>query len=380
MKFETKAIHAGQESDPSTGAVIVPVYQTSTYQQEAIGRHKGYEYTRTGNPTRTALETCLAELEGGRHGLAFASGVAATAAVFSMFEKGAHIVLGDDLYGGTYRLAEKVFRKWGLGATYADVGDLKSFEDSILAKTRLIWIESPTNPLLRVLDIKGLAHIARKRNVLLAVDNTFASPYLQNPIALGADIVVHSTTKYINGHSDVVGGAVIVNDEALSEQMKFYQNAAGAVPGPWDCWLMLRGLRTLGVRMREHEKNARYLAAFLSKHKKVARVYYPGLKGTRDFEIASEQMRGFGGMLSFEIAGDFSGVERFISGLKVFLLAESLGGVESLACHPATMTHGAIPEPERLARGIKDTLIRLSVGIEHREDLKADLENALRRV
>jgi len=380
MKFETKAIHAGQESDPSTGAVIVPVYQTSTYQQEAIGRHKGYEYSRTGNPTRTALETCLAELEGGRHGLAFASGVAATAAVFSMFEKGAHIVLGDDLYGGTYRLAEKVFRKWGLGATYADVGDLKSFEDSILAKTRLIWIESPTNPLLRVLDIKGLAHIARKRNVLLAVDNTFASPYLQNPIALGADIVVHSTTKYINGHSDVVGGAVIVNDEALSEQMKFYQNAAGAVPGPWDCWLMLRGLRTLGVRMREHEKNARYLAAFLSKHKKVARVYYPGLKGTRDFEIASEQMRGFGGMLSFEIAGDFSGVERFISGLKVFLLAESLGGVESLACHPATMTHGAIPEPERLARGIKDTLIRLSVGIEHREDLKADLENALRRV
>ena len=380
MRFETKAIHAGQESDPSTGAVVVPVYQTSTYQQEAIGKHKGYEYSRTGNPTRTALETCLAALEGGRHGLAFASGVAATAAVFSMFEKGAHIVLGDDLYGGTYRLVEKVFRKWGLSATYADVGELKSFEESIAAKTRLIWVESPTNPLLKVLDIKALAQIARERNVLFAVDNTFASPYLQNPIALGADIVLHSTTKYINGHSDIVGGAVVVNDEALYEQLKFYQNAAGAVPGPWDCWLALRGLRTLGVRMREHEKNARYLAAFLSKHKKVARVYYPGLKGTRDYEIAAGQMRGFGGMLSFEIAGDFSGVERFFSGLKVFLLAESLGGVESLACHPATMTHGAIPEPERLKRGIKDTLVRLSVGIEHREDLKADLENALRKV
>jgi len=380
MKFETKAIHMGQESDASTGAVIVPVYQTSTYQQEAIGRHKGYEYSRTGNPTRTALETCLAELEGGRHGLAFASGVAATATVFSIFEKGAHIVLGDDLYGGTYRLVEKVFRKWGLSATYADVGNLNSFQESITAKTRLIWIESPTNPLLRVLDIRGLAEIAKKRNVLLAVDNTFATPYLQNPIALGADIVVHSTTKYINGHSDVVGGAVIVNDEALYEPLKFYQNAAGAVPGPWDCWLTLRGLRTLGVRMREHEKNARYLAAFLSRHKKVARVYYPGLKGTRDYEIARGQMRGFGGMLSFEIAGDFSGVERFLSGLKIFLFAESLGGVESLACHPATMTHGAIPESERLKRGIGNTLIRLSIGIEHREDLKADLENALRRV
>jgi len=380
MEFETKAIHAGQASDPSTGAVIVPVYQTSTYQQEAIGKHKGYEYSRTGNPTRSALESCLAELEGGRHGLVFASGVAATAAVFSMFEKGAHVVLGDDLYGGTYRLVEKVFKKWGLAATYADVGDLKSFEGSIGKRTRLIWIESPTNPLLKVIDIKGLARIARKRNVLLAVDNTFASPYLQNPIALGADIVVHSTTKYINGHSDVIGGAVVVNDAALYEPLKFYQNAAGAVPGPWDCWLTLRGLRTLGVRMREHERNARSLAAFLSKHENVARVYYPGLKGTRDYEMASRQMRGFGGMLSFEIAGDFSGVERFFSGLKVFLLAESLGGVESLACHPATMTHGAIPEQERLRRGIKDTLIRLSVGIEHRADLKADLENALRKV
>jgi cystathionine gamma-synthase/cystathionine gamma-lyase len=377
MKFETTAIHAGQAPDPSTGAVIVPVFQTSTYQQEAIGKHKGYEYSRTGNPTRTALETCLAELEGGKVGLAFSSGVAATAAVFALFEKGAHIVLGDDLYGGTYRLVERVFRKWGISATYADVDDLRSFEQSLTPKTRLIWIESPTNPLLKVIDIQRLAEMARKRKVLLAVDNTFASPYFQNPLALGADIVVHSTTKYINGHSDIVGGAVVVDDGALHDQLKFYQNAAGAVPGPWDCWLTLRGLKTLAVRMREHEKNAQYLAAFLSKHKKVAKVYYPGLKGTRDYEIASKQMRGFGGMLSFEIKGGFPAVERFLTGLKIFLLAESLGGVESLVSYPAKMTHAAIPEPERLERGITDALIRLSVGIENREDLKADLENAL---
>jgi cystathionine gamma-synthase/cystathionine gamma-lyase len=380
MRFETKAIHSGQEPDSSTGAVIVPVYQTSTYQQEAIGKHKGYEYSRTGNPTRTALETCIAELEGGRYGLAFSSGVAATAAVFSMFGKGTNIVLGDDLYGGTYRLVEKVFRKWGFSATYADVDDLRSFKKSITAKTRLIWIESPTNPLLKVIDIKRLAKIAKEKNVLLAVDNTFASPYFQNPIALGADIVVHSTTKYINGHSDIVGGALVVNDEALYRQLKFYQNAAGAVPGPWDCWLTLRGLKTLAVRMKEHEKNALYLAEFLSKHRKVAKIYYPGLKGTRDYNIASEQMSGFGGMLSFEIKGEFSSVEKFFSGLKIFLLAESLGGVESLACYPAKMTHASIPKEERLRRGIKDNLIRISVGLENREDLKADLENALLKI
>jgi cystathionine gamma-synthase/cystathionine gamma-lyase len=380
MQFETKAIHAGQASDPSTGAVIVPVFQTSTYQQEAIGKHKGYEYSRTGNPTRTALEVCLAELEAGKYGLAFSSGVAATAAVFSMFGKGTHIVLGDDLYGGTYRLAERVFRKWGISATYADVDNLRSFQESMTARTRLIWVESPTNPLLKVIDIRRLAEIARRNKALLAVDSTFASPYFQNPLALGADIAVHSTTKYINGHSDIVGGALVVSDAALYDQLKFHQNAAGAVPGPWDCWLTLRGLRTLAVRMREHEKNARSLAAFLSRHRKVARVYYPGLKGTKDFEIASKQMRGFGGMLSFEIKGDFSSVERFLSGLKLFLLAESLGGVESLVCHPAKMTHASMPEQERRRRGITDTLIRLSVGIEDVQDLKADLEAALRNV
>lgn len=380
MQFETKAIHTGQKSDASTGAVIVPVFQTSTYQQQAIGKHKGYEYSRTGNPTRTALETCLAELEVGRYGLAFSSGVAATTAVFSLFQPGAHIVLGDDLYGGTYRLIEKVFKKWGLATSYADVDSIQSFENATTSETRLIWIESPTNPLLKIIDIERLAGIARKRNVLLAVDNTFASPYFQNPLALGADIVVHSTTKYINGHSDLVGGAVVVSDEALYRELKFYQNAAGAVPGPWDCWLTLRGLRTLAVRMREHEKNARIIAAFLAEHEKVAKVYYPGLKGTEDYEIAAKQMRGFGGMVSFEIEGDVSGVERFFSGLKVFVLAESLGGVESLACYPATMTHGSIPRQERLDRGIKDTLIRLSIGIENVEDLKTDLENALEGV
>jgi len=380
MRFETKAIHAGQQADAGTGAVIVPVFQTSTFQQEAIGKHKGYEYSRTGNPTRTALETCLAELEAGRYGLAFASGVAATAAVFSLFGKGTHIVLGDDLYGGTYRLVEKVFKKWGLSATYADVDNIDSFRKSIAAKTRLVWIESPTNPLLKVIDIKRLAGIAREKKMLLAVDNTFASPYFQNPLALGADIVVHSTTKYINGHSDIVGGAVVVNDESLYNQLKFYQNAAGAVPGPWDCWLTLRGVRTLAVRMREHEKNALYLAKYLSSHKKIARVYYPGLKKSRDYKIASKQMSGFGGMLSFEIEGGFSAVEKFFSGLKIFLLAESLGGVESLICYPAKMTHGSMPEKERLKRGIKDNLIRVSVGLENKEDLKADLENALLKI
>jgi cystathionine gamma-synthase/cystathionine gamma-lyase len=275
---------------------------------------------------------------------------------------------------------EQVFRKWGISATYAAANDPRSFVQSITRDTRLIWIESPTSPLLKVIDIAYLARIAKAAEALLAVDNTFASPYFQNPLTLGADIVVHSTTKYINGHSDVVGGAVVVNDDALYNELKFHQNAAGAVPGPWDCWLTLRGLKTLAVRMREHEKNARRLAEFLSQHEKVVRVYYPGLEGTRDYEIACRQMRGFGGMLSFEIGGGVTAVERFLSGLEIFLLAESLGGVESLVSCPARMTHASLPASEQLKRGIADTLIRLSVGIENVEDLQADLENALRSI
>jgi cystathionine beta-lyase/cystathionine gamma-synthase len=281
---------------------------------------------------------------------------------------------------GTYRLMEQVFRKWGISATYTDMDDPESVAPSLTAKTRLIWIESPTNPLLKVIDIEHLARIAKTAGVLLAVDNTFASPYFQNPLAWGADIVVHSTTKYINGHSDIVGRAVVVNDEALYRELKFHQNAAGAVPGPWDCWLTLRGLRTLAVRMREHEKNAKYLSKFLSRNEKVARVYYPGREGTKHYEIASRQMRGFGGMLSFEIKGGVPAVERFLSRLSIFVLAESLGGVESLVSHPARMTHASLPESERHKRGITDSLIRLSVGLENVEDLKADLESALRSV
>lgn len=380
MKFETKAIHSGQQPDAGSGAVIVPIFQTSTFQQEAVGKHKGYEYSRTGNPTRTALETCLADLEGGKFGMAFSSGVAATAAVFSLFEKGTHIVLGDDLYGGTYRLAENIFKKWDFFTTYADVDDISSFQKAITPRTRLVWIESPTNPLLKVVDIKQLAEITHRKKGLLAVDNTFASPYFQNPLSLGADIVVHSTTKYINGHSDIVGGAVVVNDEDLYRQLKFYQNAAGAIPGPFDCWLTLRGIRTMAVRMKAHQENALCIAEFLASHKKVSKVFYPGLKNTKDYDIASKQMSGFGGIVSFELKGDFPAVEKFFSGLKIFLLAESLGGVESLVCYPARMTHGSIPEKERIERGITNSLIRISVGIENKEDLINDLEIALMKV
>ncbi|MBI4633864.1 MAG: cystathionine gamma-synthase [Deltaproteobacteria bacterium] len=379
MRFETKAIHAGQNPDPLTGAVTVPVYQTSTYHQEAIGRHKGYEYTRTGNPTRKALEDALASLEGGKYGLAFASGVAATAAVFNLLGKDGHVICGGDVYGGTYRLLEKVFKPWGVTVTYADVEDVRTFRKAIRKNTRLIWIETPTNPLLKIADIRGLAEIAREKHILFAVDNTFASPYFQRPLTLGADIVLHSTTKYLAGHSDLVGGALVTSDAKLYEDLKFYQNAAGAVPAPWDCWLVLRGIKTLAVRMREHEKNALCLAEFLAEHPAVERIYYPGLKTHPGRELARGQMEGFGGMISVEIKGGFAAVERFISRLKLFLLAESLGGVESLICHPARMSHSSLPREERLKRGIKDNLVRISVGIENVLDLKEDLKNALKK-
>ena len=377
MKFETRAIHDGQAADSKTGAVIVPVYQTSTYQQEAVGKHKGYEYSRTGNPTRHALEVALASLEEGKYGLAFSSGVAATTAVFSLLKTGDHIVAGDDLYGGTYRILEKVLKKWGLSTSYADVDDPGSFKKAVRKNTKLIWIETPTNPLLKIVDIKKVAEISRKRNIILAVDNTFASPYFQTPLLLGADIVVHSTTKYIAGHSDIVGGAVILNDTKIDDELKYYQTAAGAIPGPWDSWLVLRGLKTLAIRMKAHEENALYLARYLSKHHKVTRVYYPGLASSKNHSIARKQMKGFSGMLSFELKGGRQEVDTFFAHLKLFSLAESLGGVESLISYPAGMTHSSMPRDERLRRGITDNFIRVSVGIENKIDLKSDIAQAL---
>jgi cystathionine gamma-synthase/cystathionine gamma-lyase len=377
MEFETRAIHEGQQPDPQTGAVIVPIYLTSTYQQDGIGQHKGYEYSRTGNPTRAALEESLAALEHGKYGLAFASGLAATTTVLSLLKSGDHIIAGDDLYGGTYRLLEQVVKNWGVTTDYVDIDQIGEFETAIQPNTKLIWIETPTNPLLKIIDIAALAKLARKHHLILVVDNTFASPYFQSPLELGADIVVHSTTKYLGGHSDIIGGAVITSDEQLYRALKFYQNAIGAVPSPFDSWLVLRGIKTLAVRMREHEKNALFLAEFLAEHSQVERIYYPGLPSHEQHQLAKKQMSGFGGMISMELKGNFQEVERFASRLKLFFLAESLGGVESLLCYPAKMTHGSLPPEERLKRGIKDNLVRLSVGIEHQLDLRADLENAL---
>lgn len=377
MEFETRAIHEGQPPDLATGSVIVPIYFTSTYHQEAIGKHKGYEYSRTGNPTRTALEEALASLEKGKFGLAFASGVAATTTVLSLLKSGDHIIAGDDLYGGTYRLLEKVVKNWGVTTTYVDVDNLTEFNNAIQPNTKLIWVETPTNPLLKIVDIELISKIAQENNLLLVVDNTFASPYFQQPLELGANIVVHSTTKYLGGHSDIIGGAVITSNEQLCSELKFYQNAIGAIPSPIDSWLVLRGIKTLAVRMREHEKNALFLAEFLEKHPKIDRLYYPGLPSHEHYHLAKQQMHGFGGMISLELKGGFAEVERFVSRLKLFLLAESLGGVESLVCYPSKMTHGALPEDEQLKRGIKDNLVRLSVGIEHQNDLKKDLEHAL---
>ncbi|HXG11602.1 MAG TPA: cystathionine gamma-synthase [Gemmataceae bacterium] len=375
--FATRAIHAGQEADPATGATVVPIYATSTYTQEAIGKHKGYEYSRTANPTRTALETCLAALEGGERGLAFASGLAATTAVFSLLRPGDEVAAAADLYGGTYRLLERVFRPWGLVARYTEDPTPAGFAQIITPATRMVWIETPTNPLLQVLDIAGIADVARRAGALLAVDNTFASPYLQQPLRLGADLVVHSTTKYLGGHSDVVGGAVVGRRDLL-EPIAFYQNAAGGVPGPFDAWLVLRGLKTLAVRMERHCANARRLAAWLAEQPQVDRVYYPGLPDHPNHDLARRQMRDFGGMISIRLKGGREAAERFVTRTKLFSLAESLGGVESLVCHPATMTHASIPAAIRQARGIDDGLVRLSVGIEDADDLQADLAQALR--
>lgn len=375
--FSTQAIHAGQDADPTTGATVVPIYATSTYTQAAPGQHKGYEYSRSGNPTRTALETCLAALEGGERGLAFASGLAATNAVLAQLKPGDEVAAAADLYGGTFRILERVFKPWGLVARYTDDPSPEGFRKIITPKTKMVWIETPTNPLLQIVDIAAIADLAHKAGAVLAVDNTFASPYLQQPLKLGADIVVHSTTKYLGGHSDVVGGAVIGKKDLLT-QIAFYQNAAGGVPGPFDSYLVLRGIKTLAVRMDRHCQNARQLAGWLAKHPGIARTYYPGLESHPGYMIAKKQMRDFGGMISVSIKGGRDGALKFMTRTKLFSLAESLGGVESLVCHPATMTHASIPADIRQARGIDDGLVRLSVGIEDVEDLRADLENALR--
>lgn len=374
--FSTLAIHAGQDADPTTGATVVPIYATSTYTQAAPGVHKGFEYSRTGNPTRQALETCLAALEGGERGLAFASGLAATSALFMTLRPGDEVVAAADLYGGSYRLLERVFKPWGLVTHYTEDASAAGFRKLITPKTKLVWIETPTNPLLQILDIAAIAEEAHKAKALLAVDNTFASSYLQRPLDLGADLVVHSTTKYLGGHSDVVGGA-IVGRKDLIQSIAFYQNAAGGTPGPFDSYLVLRGLKTLSVRMERHSRNARQLAEWLTKQPGVARVYYPGLEQHPGHELAKRQMRDFGGMISISLKGGREAVLRFLSKTKLFSLAESLGGVESLVCHPATMTHASIPAEIRQARGIDDGLLRLSVGIEEVEDLQVELQNAL---
>jgi len=376
-RFDTLAIHAGQDPEPQTGAVVVPIYQTSTYAQASPGVHRGYEYTRTTNPTRTALESCLAALEGGRHGLCFASGLAATNTVLSLLRAGDEVVAMDDMYGGTFRLFDKVWEKLGVHFVYADLRDPENVRAALGPKTRLVWIETPTNPMLKIADIQAISAISHAHGALVAVDNTFASPVFQRPLSLGADIAVHSTTKYIGGHSDVVGGAIVVDDDGLRERLAFFQNAAGGTPGPFDSWLTLRGAKTLGLRMSRHADNAMAIASALAQHPKIARVVYPGLPSHPQHALAAEQMLGFGGMVTIFLQGDLAGARRFLETVRVFTLAESLGGVESLIEHPAIMTHASIPKERRDAVGITDTLVRLSVGIEHVQDLLDDLERAL---
>ena len=375
--FSTRAIHAGQEPDPTTGAISTPIYQTSTYVQEGVAKHKGYEYARTQNPTRTALEACLASLEDAQYGICFSSGMGAISALMNYFEKGDHVVASDDLYGGTYRIFEKVFRSYGLEFTYVDASQLSNIEQAIKPNTKLIFLETPTNPLLKIVDLAGASKLAHTRNIIVAVDNTFATPYWQNPLNFGADVVLHSTSKYLGGHCDVVGGAILTSNDKIYERVKFCQNAVGSVPGPMDAFLVLRGVKTLALRMERHEANAGQIARFLKSHPKVKKVYYPGLAEHPGHEIAKKQMRGFGGMISFEVKGGLEESKRVCEQAEIFSLAESLGGVESLIEHPALMTHASVPKEVREEKGISDSLIRISVGIEDGEDLIADLEQAL---
>ncbi|MBI2794778.1 MAG: cystathionine gamma-synthase [Ignavibacteria bacterium] len=376
MKFSTKAIHVGQEPDEQTGAVTVPLYQTSTYAQEEIGKHKGWEYARTQNPTRSRWEQCLTSMEGGVASFAFASGMAAIDATLRLLSSGDHVLMAEDMYGGTFRLAERVLSRFGLTFSYIDMRDVGNVESSVLPNTRMIFTETPTNPMMSISDIGAISEIARKAGAFSVVDNTFASPYLQRPLELGADVVVHSATKYLGGHSDLVHGIVATRHHHIADQLKFLQNAAGAVPGPFECWLCLRSAKTLHVRMDRHSENALRIAAWLEQHPGVIKVYYPGLHSHPQHELAKQQMNGFGGMISIDLGSMERAVE-VTKKLKIFCLAESLGGAESLVCHPVTMTHGSVPLEQRLRLGITDGLIRLSVGIEDIDDLITDLAEAL---
>ena len=372
--FETRAIHAGQEPDPTTGSVIVPIYQTSTYVQDALGQHKGYEYSRTGNPTRTALEQCVASLEEGKYGLAFASGMGAETTIMYLFSPGDHFLVSDDVYGGTYRLFDKVLAPYGLQFTYVDMSNPANVRAAFKDNTKGVWLETPTNPLLKLIDIAEVSGMAKSHGARVIVDNTFASPYSQQPLTMGADIVVHSTTKYLGGHSDAVGGLVVVSDDEIYERLKYLQNAIGAVPGPMDCFLILRGVKTLGIRMRAHEANARKIAQFLEQHPRVELVRYPGLPSHPQFDLAGRQMRSFGGMISFDVKGGLEEAQRVVESTRIFALAESLGGVESLIEHPGVMTHASVANSPLQ---VPDNLIRLSVGIEDSDDLIRDLAQAL---
>jgi cystathionine beta-lyase/cystathionine gamma-synthase len=382
MKFGTKAIHAGQEPDPTTGAIMTPIYQTSTYVQEAPGQHKGYAYARGKNPTRVALENCLAAaLENANHGLCFSSGMGAADAIVKLIRPGQEVIATDDLYGGTYRMFTKVFANYGIIFHFVDMHDLDAVEKLINKNTRMLWLETPTNPMMKIIDIEALVNLGKKHNVLSMVDNTFASPYLQNPLDMGADIVMHSATKYLGGHSDVVMGALMTNDKDLYDQLAFIANSCGATPGPMDSFLVLRGLKTLHLRMKAHCENGRAVAEFLANHPKVGKIYWPGFPSHPNHEVAKKQMRDFGGMISFTLKSDsFDDASKLATSLKVFSLAESLGGVESLIGHPASMTHASIPREERIKIGLVDSLLRLSVGVEDTEDLIEDLEQALSQV
>jgi cystathionine gamma-lyase len=376
LRFATRAVHAGQVADPLSGAVMTPIYQTSTYIQDGLGRHKGYEYARTRNPTREALERNVAALEGGRHGFAFGSGLAALDAVMKLVSAGDHVVSGENVYGGSHRQMTHIWARFGLQFSFVDGGDAAAVAAAVTKNTKIVYAETPTNPMMRLCDLAATGEIARQARALFVVDNTFATPYFQQPLQFGADIVLHSTTKYLNGHSDMVGGMLVANSDDLAERLGFLQNSSGAVPGPFDCWLALRGTKTLALRMRQHDASGRRIAEWLEKHPRVQRTYYPGLPSHPQHDLARRQMKGFGGMISIEL-GDLALARRFVERTKIFALAESLGGVESLIGHPASMTHASVPPEMRRRMGLTDSLVRLSVGIEDVEDLIGDLDQAL---